>query len=344
MPAVPAVNYARTDDGLDIAYWRFGRGPVLLHSPNIQLGHLREEWSVEGMRRWYQELARSFAVVRYDHRGGGLSSRGGAEMVHQSIDALVRDIDAVAGVVSPGRFVLLGWITGALPAIAYTARRPERVSHLVLWSGFARDAAHGQSPRMRSLFEMAAVDWELFTESICQAALGWRDADEARRWAEVARQATTQAEFLAFLEARREWDVTAELGRIGTPTLVLHDPANPLANEERSRELAAAIPGAHFLVCGNDGGTPGDDVLDALRSFTGLGNTMPAGLAALTAREREVLALLAKGATNTDIAQRLFISVNTVTRHLTHIYAKTGTRRRAEAVRFALERGLQDSP
>ncbi|NIQ54334.1 MAG: winged helix-turn-helix transcriptional regulator, partial [Gammaproteobacteria bacterium] len=45
--------------------------------------------------------------------------------------------------------------------------------------------------------------------------------------------------------------------------------------------------------------------------------------------------------TNAEIAERLFISVNTVTRHLTHIYAKTGTARRAEAIRYALDRGLR---
>ncbi|NIQ54681.1 MAG: hypothetical protein GWN71_15285, partial [Gammaproteobacteria bacterium] len=65
-PAIP-IHYARTQDGLEIAYWRLGRGPVMLHSPNVQLGHLREEWSVTAMRRWYTALARSFAVVRYDH-------------------------------------------------------------------------------------------------------------------------------------------------------------------------------------------------------------------------------------------------------------------------------------
>lgn len=337
MTAAPTIRYVRGADGLALAYWTLGRGPVLLHSPNVQLGHARSEWSVEGMRRWYRGLARSFTVVRYDHRGGGLSSRGQGP---QSIDALVRDIELVVDDVASGPVAILGWITGGLPAIAYAARHAESVSHLVLYNSFAGDAAHGQKPRMSSLFEMAATDWELFTESICQAALGWRDAEESRRWAAVARDATTQAEFLAYLEARRGWDVTPELAGVRAPTLVAYDPSNALASEERSRELAARIPGARLFVGGDEGNPVDNGTLATIRSFVGprIGDT--GGLERLTPREREVLGLVAGGATNAEIAERLSISLHTVTRHLTHVYAKTGTKRRAEAVRYALERGL----
>jgi DNA-binding CsgD family transcriptional regulator/pimeloyl-ACP methyl ester carboxylesterase len=336
----PPIRYTRTSDGVDIGYWKLGRGPVLLHSPNVQLGHARSEWSVEGMRRWYEHLARHFTVVRYDHRGGGLSSR--ADGV-QSIDALVRDIDAVVERVSPGPVILLGWLSGGLPAIAWAARNPTRTSHLVLWSSFARDATHGQAPRLRSLFQMAATDWELFTESISHAALGWRNADEARRWARVTRAATTQGEFLAFLQARRVWDVNEYLGRVRAPTLVFHDRANPLASEERNRELAAGIPGARLIVCESADGRPGDDALAAILGLAGMGEGSAAGLDQLTPREREVLHLVVEGAKNREIAERLFISVNTVTRHLTHIYAKLGVAGRAQAVRHALQQGLPDS-
>ncbi len=135
MSNAPSIQYVRTDDGADLAYWTLGRGPVLVHSPNVQLGHVHAEWSVGAMRRWYEMLAQIFTVVRYDHRGGGLSSRG---VGTQSIEALVNDIDSVAGEVSPEPFVLLGWLTGGLPAIAFGARRPERISYLVLWNSFAQ--------------------------------------------------------------------------------------------------------------------------------------------------------------------------------------------------------------
>jgi DNA-binding NarL/FixJ family response regulator len=63
----------------------------------------------------------------------------------------------------------------------------------------------------------------------------------------------------------------------------------------------------------------------------------PAGL---TSREAEVLTLLAAGLSNTEIAQRLFLSNATVKTHINRIFAKTGARDRAQAVRFAYQHGL----
>lgn len=65
----------------------------------------------------------------------------------------------------------------------------------------------------------------------------------------------------------------------------------------------------------------------------------PAGVA-ISARELEVLELIARGATNREAADRLFISEATVKTHLIHIYAKLGVNDRAAAVAAAYERGL----
>ncbi|MBR7829460.1 response regulator transcription factor [Actinospica sp. MGRD01-02] len=63
----------------------------------------------------------------------------------------------------------------------------------------------------------------------------------------------------------------------------------------------------------------------------------PAGL---TAREVDVLRLIAAGRSNPEIAKELFVSEATVKTHINHVFAKTGARDRAQAVRFAYEHGL----
>jgi DNA-binding NarL/FixJ family response regulator len=60
----------------------------------------------------------------------------------------------------------------------------------------------------------------------------------------------------------------------------------------------------------------------------------------LTEREAEVLRLIARGASNQDVARELFVSVATVKTHVNHLFAKTGSRDRAQAVRYAYEHGL----
>ncbi len=60
----------------------------------------------------------------------------------------------------------------------------------------------------------------------------------------------------------------------------------------------------------------------------------------ITARERDVLALLARGYTNPEIAHALVISVSTVKVHLRHLYAKLGSHNRIEAINQGYRLGL----
>jgi len=60
----------------------------------------------------------------------------------------------------------------------------------------------------------------------------------------------------------------------------------------------------------------------------------------LTIREAEVLSLMASGLSNAEIAQRLYLSHATVKTHINRIFAKTGVRDRAQAVRYAYQHGL----
>jgi DNA-binding NarL/FixJ family response regulator len=70
------------------------------------------------------------------------------------------------------------------------------------------------------------------------------------------------------------------------------------------------------------------------------GTTIPAALAALTERELDVLRLMARGRSNSDIAGELFLSEATVKTHITRVFAKLGLHDRAQAVVLAYETGL----
>ncbi len=127
--AEPRIRYARTADGISIAFWTLGDGFPLVYLAGGPWSHV-ELWNVPECRRWYERLARNRRLVRYAVRGTGLSDR---EVADFSLDALVRDAEAVVDQLGLERFALFGAADAGPVAIAYAARHPERVSQLVLW-------------------------------------------------------------------------------------------------------------------------------------------------------------------------------------------------------------------
>jgi DNA-binding CsgD family transcriptional regulator len=113
--------------------------------------------------------------------------------------------------------------------------------------------------------------------------------------------------------------------------------------ELRLPENASALLEEARSICSDLGAAPALARADALAAQTPGGrqatSTYPAGL---TRREAEVLGLLAAGHSNKEIAAQLFLSERTVERHITTLYRKIGTRRRTEAMAFALRYGLAD--
>jgi DNA-binding NarL/FixJ family response regulator len=81
-------------------------------------------------------------------------------------------------------------------------------------------------------------------------------------------------------------------------------------------------------------------VLQAYRALALPREEQAARLAGLTAREHEVLALIGRGRSNSEIADDLFIGEGTVKTHVGHILAKLGLRDRAAAIVFAFDHGL----
>jgi DNA-binding NarL/FixJ family response regulator len=112
-----------------------------------------------------------------------------------------------------------------------------------------------------------------------------------------------------------------------------------LAATSHDRDRAAMLLADVRTICTPLGAVPTLARAEALaaRLATPPRSPYPGGL---TAREVEVLRLVAAGLTNAQVAARLFLSPRTVDRHLDSIYSKLAVSTRAAATRFALEHGL----
>jgi pimeloyl-ACP methyl ester carboxylesterase/DNA-binding CsgD family transcriptional regulator len=354
----PRIRYATTPDGVSIAFWTLGEGPPLVYMAGGPWGHV-ELWDIPECRRWYERLAQKRLLVRYDVRGTGWSER---EVSDHSLDALAADVEAVVDRLGLDRFAMFGAFDAGPVAIAYAARHPERVSRLILWCSWAR-SSDIRSPRIRAWLGLLDQDWELMTDTCAHLALGWPAGEVGRHAARRLRESVTPEAARAALEAMGQFDVTSLLPRLEAPTLVLHRSEIPWLPVDIARELASRIPDARITVVEGESTAPylGDTeaAASAIDEFLGEGakgrtvrweadpgtepersraaRAYPGGL---TAREVEVLRRLAGGKTNNEIAEELYVSVRTVERHVANIYAKVGTRGRANATAYALTHHL----
>jgi class 3 adenylate cyclase/pimeloyl-ACP methyl ester carboxylesterase len=267
----PRIQYAKTADGVSIAYWATGDGMPFVHMPWFRSSHIQREWQIPEYRRWYEDLAKNLCLVRYDGRGIGMSDRTVEEF---SLDALVADLEAVVDRLQFETVALFGVLHTGPVAIAYAARHPERVSHLILWCTYARIRDYAQSSQVQATRGFMEKDWELYIQTIAHVRLGWSEGASAQQFAALMRESITPQALRALWEAYEDLDVSALLPKIKSPTLVLHRSGLEWLRVDVAKELAARIPSASLTLLEGSSGAPflGDShsVLREIDRFLGL--------------------------------------------------------------------------
>ena len=284
--------------------------------------------------------------MRYDRLGVGMSDREGLD-AEPSGDGEVALLRTVLDELE--RVVLLGGSSGGCTAISFAARFPERVERLLLYGAYADGAAIGSPQVKDAILTTVRSHWGLGSRLLADIFLGKVDSAEQERFARYQRAATSAETAARLLELIYRTDVRAELPLVQAPTLVVHRRSDRAIPYALGRELAAAIPGATLIPLDGRAHFPwaGDahSVVRALRSF--LSPPSEAARVAggpaevlLSAREREVLALVANGLSDREIAAQLVVSPHTVHRHVANIRHKLGRGSRTAAVAEAARLGL----
>jgi pimeloyl-ACP methyl ester carboxylesterase/DNA-binding CsgD family transcriptional regulator len=347
------IRYVRTEDRVQLAWAEAGQGPLLVKAANW-LTHLEYDWESPVWRHWIRFFADHFRFVRFDERGCGMTDWDVGDL---SFGHWVKDLELVADTVAPAApMILLGISQGAAASIAYAVRHPERVSHLLLYGGYSRGISkRGDSDPERmygAIIELARLGWgthnpafrQVFTSRFIPGG-----TDEQLGWFNELCLKTTSPENAArLLESRAQIDVVDLLPLVRTPTLVLHARQDAVTPFEEGRRLAAAIPGAQFVELDSmnhvllEQEPAWGRFQQAVLDFVGL--TAPredAAFGALSAREREILALVTEGLGNAGIAERLALSEKTVRNHISNVFDKLGVWTRAQAIVFARDRGFR---
>jgi pimeloyl-ACP methyl ester carboxylesterase len=336
----PPVQYARTSDGRSIAYAVSGSGPPLVFLP-LGLNHIQLAWQHDGrISGWLQALCQRFRLVQYDGRATGMSDRGLDD--RHSLADLDRDLEAVMDQLGLRDVVLLGYFYSGHVAIRYALKHPERVRAIVLVSCSPSIAAWP----LDGLLRMAEQNWDAMLYNWVPIS---STPEERAHYLSFFKETRTQADWLIAARVFSASSVEAEAPKLNVPVLVLHPRDFLWLRSEQSAKLAAQIRDARFQLIAGE--LPlGDHVeglqaierflrdVDAARPAAPV--QVPAERHRLSAREAEVLALVAGGRSNQQIADELVISLNTVRRHVSNVFDKTGATNRTEAAGYARDHGL----
>ncbi len=348
------TRFVKASDGVQLAWAQSGRGPTLVKAANW-LTHLEYELRSPVWRHWLDFLSKNFRLVRYDERGCGMS---GWEPKTLTLDQWSADLGTVIDAAQPeGKVILLGISQGATASVHYAIQHPERVAALVLYGGYARGAnrrnAGAAADAFRAMIDLARVGWgkdnPSFRQIFTSRFIPGGTPEQLQWFNDLCLKTTTGDVFASLYSARAAVDIESSLSSVRVPTLVIHARGDEVIPAAEGRLLAAGIPGAEFVELDSRNHIllehePAwsrfqEAVLSFLRPDRSADQT---AFASLSEREREVLALIADGLNNTDIATRLDISEKTVRNHTSNLFDKLGVWSRAQAIVFARDHGFRD--
>jgi len=245
------VQFCRTSDGVRIAYAKVGNGPPLVWAAHW-LSHLAFSWESPVWRHWTEEFARDHCFVHYDERGNGLSDWDSPPF---SLDAFVRDLEAVVDTLGFDRFALMGSSKGGPTAMAYAARHPERVAQLVLYGTFAQgwriigddDDVEAREATIALVRQGWARDNPAIRQFMTSHFLPDASLEEMGWFNDLQRISASAENAAHLLRALGDFNVLDLLPRIAAPTLVLHCRDDVAVPFEQGRLIASRIPRARFV-------------------------------------------------------------------------------------------------
>ena len=243
----PHIQYVRTTDGVNIAYYVTGEGPPLVRALSFP-SHLTAAWAMPGFADATRKLAGEHQLLTYDARGMGLSQR----VLDFSLDTRVSDLRAVIRHLRFDRFALMATGHATMAAMAYAARHPDEVAHLVLVTPYADGAqlyetSSGLSAHA-ALESVTLEQWDFMAMTIASRVTRFEDVEAARALVKLIQASMSAEGFIAHRRETRRTSVIEELGAIAAPTMVIGRENDDLLPIELVQEVAARIPNARFQV------------------------------------------------------------------------------------------------
>jgi pimeloyl-ACP methyl ester carboxylesterase/DNA-binding CsgD family transcriptional regulator len=347
------VRFIKATDGVRLALAESGSGPTMVKAANW-LTHLEYEWESPVWKHWIRFFSEHTRFIRYDERGCGMSD---LQLGTLTLDQWTQDLASVVEAAqSAAPVTLLGISQGAAACIRFAVEHPDRVARLILYGGYAhgpfKRGTPGPESTYRAMIELTRTAWgqdnPTFRQVFTSRFIPGGTAEQLQWFNDLCLKTTVGESAARLFEARGNIDIEDLLPQVRAPTLVLHARRDEVVPISEGLLLASRINGAefveldsrnHVLLEHEPAWSRFKEAVLAFMPVFQLPTSQPK-FAALSVRERQVLAQIARGLSNDEIAALLHISEKTVRNHASNIFDKLGVWSRTQAMALARDHGF----
>lgn len=248
---VPETKYALSGD-VNIAYQVVGEGSLDLVYVSGWISNIELAWEGPAARRFLERLASFSRLILFDKRGTGLSDSVPDDQL-PTLEQRMDDVRVVMDAVGVQRAAIFGWSEGVPMSSLFAATYPERVSHLILYGGYARRIRTEDYPwaptweERQKFFDAITQGWGGVVDLATLAPSVTNDEGFRQWWATYLRRSASPKRALALARMNTDVDIRSILPAIRVPTLILHRRGDLDADVGGSRWMARQIPNAKFV-------------------------------------------------------------------------------------------------
>ena len=245
------IRYCQTVDGVSLAWSAVGEGSPVVKAPNW-VGHLELDWRNPGGTPICTSIAQHHRLIRFDARLNGLSDW---EAENCSFERFVDDLETVFNAAGIKRAPILAISQGSAVAAAFAARRPERVSAIVMIGGFpvgrAKRTSHKDLERAQAIKQMMTAGWDddypSLRDLMAQIIVPGASQEARRQYAEDMRKMISPENMGRYRDVIDHIDIRQILSKVEAPCLVCHAAGDRMQPVEQGRLFAKGLPNAKFI-------------------------------------------------------------------------------------------------
>ena len=268
-----SIQFAKRKDGVNLAYSIFGEGQPLVFPPPW-VTSLRYVLEDPFMNQFMQALAKKVSVVFYDKHGCGQSDR---EREAFSLESELLDLETIVNHIGMDTFNLFGSSMSGPLAILYANRHPERIIRLILYGTYADGSILGKREVQSAMISLVRASRGFGSRTLADIFVPGGTGEELQSIASYQVLSSSPEITAKLLELCYSMNVTAELSKIKSPTLILHREGDKAIPISHGRRLSSEIPGSNFRILTGSAHPPwygnSNELIDEILDFLGEGKT-----------------------------------------------------------------------